>query len=301
VEDSDEVQQGSNLKYIVVAPDGTIYLATSEGVYMSKDQAGNWEKLPDYGLLSQDVKFLLFSKESILYAIAGSGIFEFNDQRWHELSFGLSASKINALGFNNKGKLYAACDEGLFALEKKYSNDVVSAVNVNDAPTIREIQQVAIKYAEVDPDKIRKWRMQAAIKAWLPTLAAKMNRDTGDLWHWESGSTTKSDDDTLRKGKSSIGWDVAVSWDLSNIIFNNDQTSIDTRSRLMVQLRDDILDEVNKLYFERLRVKMELNNLAIEDGKKRGEKELRLQELTASLDALTGGYFSQKYEVAKIS
>jgi hypothetical protein len=62
----------------------------------------------------------------------------------------------------------------------------------------------------------------------------------------------------------------------------------------MVQLRDDILDEVTKLYFERLRVKAELDNLAIEDRKKRFEKELRIAELTANLDALTGGYFSQQ-------
>jgi len=61
-----------------------------------------------------------------------------------------------------------------------------------------------------------------------------------------------------------------------------------------VQLRDDILDEVTKLYFERLRVKNELDNLSLEDRKKRFEKELRLQELTAYLDALTGGYFSQQ-------
>jgi hypothetical protein len=61
----------------------------------------------------------------------------------------------------------------------------------------------------------------------------------------------------------------------------------------MVQLRDDILDEVTKLYFERIRVKMELNSLSLEERKKRFEKELRLQELTASLDAFTGGYFSQ--------
>ena len=62
----------------------------------------------------------------------------------------------------------------------------------------------------------------------------------------------------------------------------------------MVELRDDILDQVNKFYFERLRVKMELDSLNIEDRKKRFEKELKLQELTASLDALTAGYYSEQ-------
>lgn len=61
----------------------------------------------------------------------------------------------------------------------------------------------------------------------------------------------------------------------------------------MVELRNDILDEVNKLYLERLRVKMEPEELRIEDKRKRMEKELRFKELTASLDGLTGGYFSR--------
>ena len=54
------------------------------------------------------------------------------------------------------------------------------------------------------------------------------------------------------------------------------------------------MDEVNKLYFERLRVKSELDNLPIEDRKERLDKELKLEELTASLDALTGGYYSEQ-------
>jgi hypothetical protein len=54
------------------------------------------------------------------------------------------------------------------------------------------------------------------------------------------------------------------------------------------------MDEVTKLYFERIRVKMEINNASIEDTRKIQEKELKLQELTASLDALTGGYFSSR-------
>jgi hypothetical protein len=139
-----------------------------------------------------------------------------------------------------------------------------------------------------------RWRKQAAKKALLPQVSIGLDRNTTDLWHWEGGSTTKVDDDILRKGHDSIGWDVRLTWDLGELIWNDDQTNIDVRSKLMVQLRDDILDEVTKLYFERLRVRSELDNLSIEDRKKRFEKELRLQELTASLDALTGGYFSHQ-------
>lgn len=62
----------------------------------------------------------------------------------------------------------------------------------------------------------------------------------------------------------------------------------------MVELRDDILDQVNKLYYERLRVKSELDNLAIEDRSKRFNKQLKLEELTASLDSLTAGYYSEQ-------
>ena len=63
---------------------------------------------------------------------------------------------------------------------------------------------------------------------------------------------------------------------------------------LVVELRDDILDQVNKLYFERLRVKSELDNLALEDRSKRFDKQLKLAELTASLDSLTSGYYSKQ-------
>jgi hypothetical protein len=62
----------------------------------------------------------------------------------------------------------------------------------------------------------------------------------------------------------------------------------------VVELRDDILDQVNKIYFERLRVKSELDNLALEDKHKRFEKQLKLEELAASLDALTSGYYSEQ-------
>ncbi|MBI4706464.1 MAG: hypothetical protein HY761_00860 [Candidatus Omnitrophica bacterium] len=298
-DDHDEEKRYSGVRYICLDPNNHayLYLSSDKGVYKSSDQGNTWYLLSDYGLINKEVSFIFMDENSNLYAAARSGIFEYKNERWKELSFGLSAGEVRFLAHDNKRNLYAACEKGLFKagldnfVNYKPGNPLV--FYSEGEPRIGDVQKAAIKYAEVEPNKIIKWRKQAAKKAIMPQVSAGVGRNVTDLWHWEGGSTTKPEDDILRRGNDAIEWDVTLSWDLSELIWNNDQTSIDTRSRLMVQLRDDILDEVTKTYFERMRVKIELNNLAIEDKKRRIEKELRLQELTASLDALTGGYFTQ--------
>jgi len=300
IEDRDEEMRFSDIRYISIDPANPnyIYLATARGVYKSQDRGVSWELLSNAGLLNREVKFILISNKSNLHAVTKSGVFEYKQDKWQELSLGLAVEEVNFLSLDNQDNLYAACDKGLFKTNIEYfvndrQNDIVS-LYIKDEPEISEVQQAAIRYAEVYPEKIERWRKQAAKKAWLPQVSLGVNRNTTDLWHWEGGSTTKNDDDILRRGRDSIDWDATLSWNLGELIWNDDQTNIDVRSRLMVELRDDILDEVTKLYFERLRVKMELDNLCIEDKKKRWEKELRLKELTASIDAMTAGFFSQK-------
>jgi hypothetical protein len=152
----------------------------------------------------------------------------------------------------------------------------------------------------VEPQKIARWRKQAARKAILPKVSIGMDQDldrttSSNIWGTYSSNGTPGryyagpDDITKYNQKN---WSVSLTWELGDLIWSDDQTNIDVRSRLMVELRDDILDEVTKLYFERLRVKMEIDALGIEERKKRAERELKVQELTASIDALTGGYFS---------
>lgn len=303
-DDQDKEELFSDIRYISIDPNNSnyVYIATGKGIYKSQDRGKTWDLLTDYGLLNRDVKFLLISLKSTIYAVTKSGVFIFGNDRWRELSLDLVSEDIRFLAQDNSGNLYAACSNGLFkaSLNKIEDNkDNIALFYFNNEPSIYEVQRAAIEYAEVDPEKIKQWRSQAAKKALLPQVSVGIDRNTTDLWHWEGGSTTKIEDDILRRGRDCIDWDVTVNWDLSELIWSDDQTSIDVRSRLMVELRDDILDEITKLYFERIRTKMELDNVSIEDRKKRFDNELKLQELTASIDALTGGYFSQQIKENK--
>jgi len=297
IEDRDEEEKSSNLRYISIDPNNAnfLYVATSRGVYRSCDRGQNWESVSSYGLLNQDVKFLLFSHRANLYAVTKSGVFEYRTNRWQELSFGLATEEVRFLALDNQNNLYAACDKGLFKANVTYSNDNggdhTMPLYYKDEPKINEVQQAAIKYAQViDPLRIDNLRKQARAKAILPELSLNYDRTI----------TSYSNSTSTRFEVGPSDWGVSLKWSLSDLIWSEQQRLIDGQARLMVELRDDILDEVTKLYFERLRLKIELDNLSIEDRNKRLEKELRIEELTASLDALTGGCFSQRIKNKKI-
>ena len=148
---------------------------------------------------------------------------------------------------------------------------------------------MAIDYAEVSPEKIKKWRSLARTKALIPTISSGINRSASELLHWDSGPNP----DNLLKGREFLDWDVSVAWKLSDLVWSDDQTSIDSRSKLMVELRDDIVDQVTRLYFERRRVQIEL--LAIKEQEaSQIDKQMRMAELTALIDGYTGGEFSQR-------
>ncbi|MBU0548255.1 MAG: hypothetical protein KKH57_05835 [Candidatus Omnitrophica bacterium] len=278
-----------------------VYFSSTRGVYKSLDQGKTWSKLTEYGLLSRDVKMLCLLADSRVFSLTQTGVFLYQGERWIEVSFDLSVGKLNYLVLNIKGDIYVAGEKGIFKSSRGSFYNISGQVLVQEylkyEPKIIDVQKAAIKYAEVNPEKISQWRKMAAKKALLPHINIGLDRNSTDLWHWEGGSTTKSDDDILRRGKESIDWDVSLSWDLGDLIWNDAQTSIDVRSKLMVELRDDILDQVTKLYFERLRLKSELDNLAIEDRNKRFDKQLKLEELTASLDSLTSGYYSEQLQL----
>ncbi|HLD82673.1 MAG TPA: hypothetical protein VI976_01845, partial [Candidatus Omnitrophota bacterium] len=296
-EGRDEGKRYSNIRHLILDAHNSdsLYLATSKGVYKSRNKGRDWELVSSYGLLSEDIRFLLIASDYNFYCLTKSGVFKYDDERWQELSLGLAVNEIRFLAWDKEGNLYAACDSGLFKAKimDDFKQEALIALYCKFEPAIKEVQQAAITYAEVEPEKIIRWRRQARMKAALPKLTVGLDRSEATNYEIYTSGTTRY----VYEGPHdrSNGWDVTLSWELGDLIWSGEQTNIDVRSKLMVELRDNILDEVNKLYFERLRVKMELDSLSIEDRRKRLEKELRLRELTASLDALTGGWFSRYF------
>ena len=83
-------------------------------------------------------------------------------------------------------------------------------------------------------------------------------------------------------------------WDLGDFLFNPDQVRISDEARDLVELRNDTLETVTQFYFQRRQLQLDLLLSPAEELRERLRLELQLQEVTANIDYLTGGYLTQR-------
>ena len=275
----------------------SLYAATSKGIFIGTEEGEEWEKMDSSGLPFDSVTSLIVHDRDEILAGTRQGVFLYHDHKWDQIYKGMETNKINFLVKSMVGKIYAATDKGIFQLAKEANFEMGTTLKSGDIeerfkqePRIQDVQKMAIEYGETSPEKIKSWRKSASKQAWLPTLSTGINRSASEMYHWDSGPNP----DNLLKGKDFLDWDVSLSWNLGELVWNNDQTSIDSRSKLMVELRQDILDQVTRLYFERRRTQIEIFSGESLSNQEQLDKEMRIEELTALLDGFTGGKFSQK-------
>lgn len=293
-------------------PFPSIAIGTREGVFVSEDEGNHWERLPLSGLRNTRILDLAYSpKKDSLFAATEEGVYGYNQnkKRWKELFEGLSPTRINRLTFvsGESDMLYAATDDGIYRIaieielpqpepislfpEKQWN---LLAELFKTEPTVGMIQKEAIRYANVSNWKTKRWQWASRIRALVPSFSVGKNFSTSDTVDLDRGSTNEPDVYIVGPKDRNRAWDFDLNWNLSDLIWNSSQTSIDLREKSMVELRDDILSEVTRLYFERRRAQVEFILEPPSDSLDHMNQLLRIDELTANLDALTGGYLTKE-------
>jgi hypothetical protein len=166
-------------------------------------------------------------------------------------------------------------------------------------PGIDEVRRAALAYLDLGPERLRRLVRGAARRGWLPTLAVRLDRDrfararNDHDQAFVSGATRLLLD---RENERSAGFDLSLSlaWDFGDVLHHPESVDVSREVRELVELRDEVLDELRHLYFERRRVQLEL--LALPEGRPLEAARLRLRadELAAGIDAWTGGWFGRR-------
>lgn len=170
-------------------------------------------------------------------------------------------------------------------------------------PSIREVQHAAIRYAEINPAQFAEWRRNVRGRGlWPELLQFTVGHDTDDDEGYSRSKTIGISGGTAYLGPDDEAWDwdtdndwdyeVRMRWNLQDYCFHNDALKISSETEKQVELRQEILENITKLYFDRRRLQVETvlqPNVPIALKVKR---QLQLEEFTAAIDAMTGGFFS---------
>ncbi|NQT23605.1 MAG: hypothetical protein HQ579_09255 [Candidatus Omnitrophica bacterium] len=290
------------LKGLTIDGVNNVYLSTNRGLLKSADAGITWQRVDELGLISNDINFCLPSKveRNKIYTATSAGVFEYDtsENKWISIYKGLESNDVRYLSFNSLAESFIYCltKNNVYKTIKSTKDVETIYADFRNEPSIREVHEMAINYAEVSPDKIKRWRKQAGMKAVFPKISFGFDRDMDTNINIDRGGTNDPDLFIFGPDSESWNWDLSLSWDLSDLIYNETQTSIDVRGKLMAQLREDILNEVTRVYFERRRLLLKTVQSQSETHRENVEEKLRIEELTALLDAFTGGEFSDAIE-----
>ncbi|MFO8072999.1 MAG: hypothetical protein R6V85_14090 [Polyangia bacterium] len=165
---------------------------------------------------------------------------------------------------------------------------------LDNEPSLAELQRAALRRADADRGGADSWMSSTRWSAVLPvvkfTAEHDMERDESldryqdepDRW----GADTDND----------LGFKITAQWKLNELVFNSDQMRVYNALADRAERREELLTVLVGYYFERRKLQAaELLDPA-PDPAASLERKLRIRELTAMIDALTGGLLSSRLE-----
>jgi hypothetical protein len=159
-------------------------------------------------------------------------------------------------------------------------------------PSIQEVQRAALTHYQLEPERIDSMSSAARLKGLFPEVDAGFDSLLGHNFT----STQDALFPTLPFKERQAGsndqtvWHVRGVWDLSRVVFNPEQLDIKT----LGSLQETLIREVTTMYFSRRRVLANLILSPPEDEEDLYYEQLRLDEMTATIDSFTGGKFADR-------
>ena len=158
-------------------------------------------------------------------------------------------------------------------------------------PTLEQTRRAALRYAGLAERSETSWSQRARLSALLPVLTVEIDRGTEQDRDLSRSSTGTERLDLGSDREVSV--EARAVWNLDRLVFSDLELRAHKAARARHGERAQLLTRVTALYFQRR--KMQIATLWAPAGApgKRALERLAIAELTAQLDALTGGYFSR--------
>lgn len=155
-------------------------------------------------------------------------------------------------------------------------------------PGIDEVQRWAISHARLSPAETDALLRQARLRGALPTVRLHARYKNASVTDWDELDVVDG-----RKLDSDLHLNVWLEWDLAELAAGTDMARALRESRARLELRHAVVSQVTTDYFDRRLLRAQERLAVAEELADIVERRLRVQELNATLDGLTGGRWSR--------
>lgn len=189
---------------------------------------------------------------------------------------------------------------------------------IKQEPKFPEVERQMLRFSALPTgEEFRRYRKQARLRNILPAINGDydLNRQRYYSYGYDSsfdrvipnnGSTSPTgtynhsqsqyDWNNDRTGYRTRGYSAGIEWYLPGLIYDNEVTDLISEQRRIAGIRNDLIEQLHNVYFDRRRRQVEF---VINPPDSQAEEviyDLELQELTAKIDSMTGGWFSRALE-----
>ena len=164
-------------------------------------------------------------------------------------------------------------------------------------PTIQTVHKVALQYAALHPEIFKSMRQRSRVQAVLPQLTMRVTSDLDQedraLTRFdETNSTRPQNISATETSGNDLQLYAEARWKLNESIFNYQETAVMRENRYSAKERQKLLQTVTQVYFERKRALIKMRP-AKPGSEAEALAQLKITQIEAELDALTGGWFTK--------
>ena len=184
-----------------------------------------------------------------------------------------------------------------FSLNLGYTQSVIER-DQSGEPTVRAVQQAALKYSALSPEIFKGMRTRSRAQAALPQLTVRVTKDLDQedralTRFGETNNTQPQNISATVTNGDDIQLYAEARWKLNESVFNYQETAVMRENRYSAKERQKLLQTVTQVYFERKRALLKMK--PTKPGSEAAQlAQLKIAQIEAELDALTGGWFTSK-------
>ncbi|MBN1296873.1 hypothetical protein JXA80_08820 [bacterium] len=285
-----------------------VCLAGDQRVMLKQEDDASWRILFPGALADTTIRDLVLSREWLAVATS-RGVY-----LWHRISEtgrfltpGLTELDIRDVVVNpaDPSEIWVATASGVFRTiftdDPDFDHITMSSF-VAEFPAIDNVLQAAMMFAEIDLSRDRSWNQDVRKRWFMPWMTLDFSytdiRQEGllrsDVMNISSGVPYIGPEDALYVGIERDRFDayVLLLWFPELAVFDNDMLKIRHRLGQEIQRRNRLVDDVRLAYSNYI---LEATRQPADDDRvvRQIDHHLRMQQLRASLDALTGFVFEE--------